>query len=102
MFKILNRGQCVSLVRMLEATFIFTMDSVLCRQKEFVHSLIVFQSGNNKAVTPTAVRGMHANGESSALGASHPLPSKPLVRIVSHLPVLRSSQLEPEILLTVS
>ena len=46
--------------------------TLLCRQKEFVHSLILFQHGNIKAVAPTAIQGMHANGESSSLGESHP------------------------------
>ena len=68
---------------MLEATFILSMDPVLCRQKEFVHSLILFQHGNIKAVAPTAVQGMHANGKSSALGV--------LVLVMSHHPVLCSS-----------
>ena len=73
MFMILSRGQSVSHLRMLEATFILSMDPVLCRQKEFVHSLILFQHGNIKAVAPNAVQGMHVNGQSSSLRDSHPL-----------------------------
>ena len=72
MFKILSRGRSVLHLLMLEATFIFSMDPVFCRQKEFVHSLILFQHGNIKAVALTAVQGTHANGESPALGDSHP------------------------------
>jgi len=67
MFKILSRGRSVLHLLMLEATFIFSMDPVFCRQKEFVHSLILFQNGNIKPVAPTAVQRTYvgANGESS-------------------------------------
>ena len=39
-FKILSRGRRVTHLRIREATFIYSTDPMLCRQKEFVHSLI--------------------------------------------------------------
>ena len=41
-FKILSRGRSITHLRILEATFIYSTDPTLCRQKEFVHSLCLF------------------------------------------------------------
>ena len=45
MFRILSRGRSSFNLRMLEATFILTTDPILCRQKELVRSLCLFQHG---------------------------------------------------------
>ena len=94
MFKILSRGRSVSHPRMLEATFTLSLDHVLCCQKEFVHSLILFQHGNIKTVAPITVQGMHANGESSALGESHPPSLQGFGANGGHRPLPHSSQSE--------
>ena len=53
MFRILSRGRSSFHLRMLEATFIRTTDPILCRQKEFVRSLCLFQHGKIKGSKAT-------------------------------------------------
>ena len=50
---------------MLEATFIHSMDLTLHRQKEFVHSLILFQHRNITGISLTMVGGNDTNGTRS-------------------------------------
>ena len=47
---------------MLGATFIHSMDPTLCRQKEFVHSLNLFQHRKITGISPTRVGGNDSNG----------------------------------------
>ena len=72
---------------MLEATFILTTDPKLCRQKEFVRSLCLFQHGKIKGSTVT-------NGEWT-FGETHPPSLQDVVANVNHRQ--SSSQWELEV-----
>ena len=61
---------------MLEATFILTTDPILCRQKEFVRSLCLFQHGKIKGSTVK-------NGEWTS-GETHPPSLQDVVANVNH------------------
>ena len=76
MFRILSRGRSSFHLRMLEATFILTTDPILCRQKEFVRSLCLFQHGKIKGSTVT-------NGEWT-FGETHPPSLQDAVANVNH------------------
>ena len=76
MFRILSRGRSSFHLRMLEATFILTTYPRLCRQKEFVRSLCLFQHGKIKGSTVT-------NCEWT-FGETHPPSLQDVVANVNH------------------